>query len=163
MNSSVALGALHDLAMSPDTAGAALKLLHEMQVHQVELDLQEEELRRSVAELESALFRSVQLYDFAPAALFTIDRNTVLFELNGIGAHLLGFEKDAVLGRAFDSLLEPASAQALRDAMSKVVGGAGQASCTLRIPGHNGAAQVLAAAVSADPGGPRFLVACVGH
>ncbi|MBP6514737.1 MAG: hypothetical protein KA224_06125, partial [Steroidobacteraceae bacterium] len=32
MNSSVALGALHDLAMSPDTAGAALKLLHEMQV-----------------------------------------------------------------------------------------------------------------------------------
>ena len=54
--------------MSPDTAADTLKLLHELQVHQVELDLQEEELRRSVAELESALFGSVQLYDFAPAA-----------------------------------------------------------------------------------------------
>jgi hypothetical protein len=53
LNSSAALGVLHELASSPSTAEAALALLHELQVHQVELDLQDEELRRSRAELEA--------------------------------------------------------------------------------------------------------------
>ena len=57
---------LHDLASSPATAAAAIALLHELQVHQVEVDMQAEELRRSGAELESTLNRQVQLYDFAP-------------------------------------------------------------------------------------------------
>src|SRR5512141_1919197 len=66
-NSAAALAILHELASSPATAADSLKLLHELQVHQVELDLQEEELRRSVADLETALFRQAQLHDFAPA------------------------------------------------------------------------------------------------
>src|SRR5512133_1890243 len=94
-NSSAALAVLHDLASSPATAADSLKLLHELQVHQVELDLQEEELRRAVTELETALYRQVQLYDFTPAACFTVDRNTALCELNRSGARLLGFDRDA--------------------------------------------------------------------
>jgi len=50
-----ALAVLHELASSPATAADALALLHELQVHQIELQLQDEELRRSRAELESAL------------------------------------------------------------------------------------------------------------
>jgi hypothetical protein len=44
---------LFELASSPDTAGDALALLHELQVHQVELDMQTEELMHSRAELET--------------------------------------------------------------------------------------------------------------
>jgi hypothetical protein len=57
LNGSAAFQVLHDLASSPSTGAAALALLHELQVYQVELDLQDEELRRSRAELEAALTR----------------------------------------------------------------------------------------------------------
>jgi hypothetical protein len=82
LNASAALQALHDLASSPSTGAAALALLHELQVYQVELDLQDEELRRSRADLEMTLSRQVQLYDFAPVGCFTVDRSTALQELN---------------------------------------------------------------------------------
>ena len=56
-STSEAMGVLFKLASSPSTAGDALALLHELQVHQVELELQHEELRRSRVELENDLVR----------------------------------------------------------------------------------------------------------
>src|ERR1700737_479735 len=103
LNASAAFRVLHDLASSPSTSAAALALLHELQVYQVELDLQDEELRRSSAELEATLIRQVQLYDFAPVGCFTVDRITVLRELNLTAANMLGSERDQLLGRALDS------------------------------------------------------------
>ena len=160
-NSSAALAVLHDLASSPATAAASLKLLHELQVHQVELDLQEEELRRSVTELEAALYRQVQLYDFAPAGCFTVDRSTALCELNRTGARLLGFDRDAVLGRALDSFLEPDSSRALHAALMRVAEGAEGAGCELRFVARGGVSQTVHASVGPDPSGQRFLIACV--
>ena len=160
-NSSAALAVLHDLASSPETAGDSLKLLHELQVHQVELDLQEEELRRSVAELEAALYRQVQLYDSAPAGCFTIDRSTALCELNRTGARLLGFDRDAVLGRALDSFLEPDSSRALHAALTRVAEGAEGEGCELRFVARDGVSRTAHASVGPDPSGQRFLIACV--
>lgn len=160
-NSSAALGVLLDLASSPATAADSLKLLHELQVHQVELDLQEEELRRSVTELEAALYRQVQLYDFAPAGCFTIDRSTALSELNRTGARLLGFDREAVLGRALDSFLEPDSGRALHSALMRVAEGAEGEGCELRFVARNGVSRTAHASVGPDPSGQRFLVACV--
>src|ERR1035438_2766978 len=91
---SAALGVLYELASSPSTAPNALALLHELQVHQVEVDLQDEELRRSRLELETSLNRQVQLYDYAPVGYLTVDCNAVLRELNQTGATLLRFERD---------------------------------------------------------------------
>src|SRR5512133_2132212 len=119
-NAAAALAVLHELASSPATAADSLKLLHELQVHQVELDLQEEELRRSVAELEEALNRQVQLYEFSPAACFIVDRSAALCEINRTGTRLLGFDRDAVLGRAFDSFLESDSSRALHAVLTRV-------------------------------------------
>ena len=56
-----ALAVLHAMASSQDTAGDALALLHELQVHQVEVELQAEELRDSRTELEAALRRQTAL------------------------------------------------------------------------------------------------------
>ena len=85
-----AYGVLHELASSPTTAADALALLHELQVHQVELDLQAEELRASRMELEAALRRQIQLYDAAPVGHATIDPSCTLLELNLTGAAMLG-------------------------------------------------------------------------
>jgi len=160
-NSSAALAVLHGLASSPATAADALKLLHELQVHQVELDLQEEELRRSVAELEAALYRQVQLYEFAPAACFTVDRSMALCELNRTGARLLGFDQDVVLGRALDSFLEPDSSRALHAVLVRVAEGAEGEGCEMRFVARDGVSQIAHACVGPDPSGQCFLIACV--
>ena len=160
-NSSAALAVLHDLASSPATAADSLKLLHELQVHQVELDLQAEEVSRSVAELEAALYRQVQLYDFAPAGCFTVDRSTALCELNRTGARLLGFDRDAVLGRAFDSFLDPESSRVLHAVLLRVAEGAEAEGCELRFAARDGVPRAAHASVGPDPSGQRFLIACV--
>jgi PAS domain S-box-containing protein len=162
-NSSAALGVLHGLASSPETAADSLKLLHELQVHQVELDLQEEELRRSVAELEAALYRQVQLYDFAPAGCFTVDRTTTISELNRTGAHMLGFDRDEVLGRALDGFLEPDSSRALHATLLRVAEGAEGDGCELQFIARDGLPQTTIASVCVDPAGHRYLVACVSR
>ncbi len=100
LNAAAAFRVLHELASSPSTSASALALLHELQVYQVELDLQEEELRRSRAELEATLIRQVQLYDFAPVGCFTVDPNTVLRELNLTAASMLDAERGQLLGAA---------------------------------------------------------------
>ena len=69
LNASAAFQVLHDLASSPSTSAAALALLHELQVYQVELDLQDEELRRSRAELEATLIRQVQVYEIVAMSI----------------------------------------------------------------------------------------------
>ena len=54
------MAVLHALASSPATAADALAVLHELQVHQVEVDLQAEELRESRTELEAALLSTAE-------------------------------------------------------------------------------------------------------
>jgi len=161
VNSAGALAVLHELASSPLTAASSLKLLHELQVHQVELDLQEEELRRAVADLETALFRQDQLHDFAPAGFFSIDRSTVLGEINRMGTRLLGRERDALIGLRLDSFLEPESSRGLHAALTRVIDGNAADGCALRFLAPDGASRTAHAAVGPDPVAGGFLVVCV--
>jgi PAS domain S-box-containing protein len=165
LDAAAALGVLLDLASSPSTAAAALTLLHELQVHQVELDLQDEELRRSRTELETTLARQVQLYDFAPVGYVTVDRDTVLREINLTAASLLGFERDQILGRTLDTFLEPHSARTLHATLDRLDSGTAKEVLALRlVPAHAGPPSVHAA-VSRDPASRHFLVAlmCVAE
>src|SRR5579862_7629248 len=146
-----ALRVLHELASSPATAGAALTLLHELQVHQVELDLQDEELRRSRSELEAALARQVQLYDFAPVGYLTVDRATALQGLNLTAAGMLGSERDQLLGRTVDAFLEPRSALAFRAMIDRLCEGAPKETRALQLvapPGGSVAQPPRTAAMS---------------
>lgn len=161
VNASGALAVLHELASSPLTAASSLKLLHELQVHQVELDLQEEELRRAVVDLETALFRQGQFRDFAPAGFFAVDRSMVIFDLNRMGAQMLGLERDVLVGRTLASLLVPESGRALQAALSRVADGAAVDGCALQFPAQDGVSKSVHAAVGPDATGHGFLVVCV--
>ena len=153
-----AFGVLHELASSPSTASDALALLHELQVHQIELELQAEEMRGSRTELEAALRRQIQLYDCAPVGYFTLDLGGTVRELNLSGAALLGRERDLLVGQAFDSWLAPRSARALRAELKSVgEGHCGQA-CVLQLNRHEGDTRTVYATASADPAGGAFLV-----
>jgi PAS domain-containing protein len=160
-NSAAALRVLHDLASAPSTSAAALALVHELQVHQVELDLQEEELRRSRAEIEAALTRQIQLYDFAPVGCFTVDRITALRELNLTAARMLGGEREQLLGRTLDSFLVPQSARALHAMLTGVSNGATAEVEALQLLPCRGTSRSVHASANRDPNGDCFLIAFV--
>src|SRR4249920_1530786 len=68
----------------------ALKLLHELQVHQVELAQQNEELEAARADLEASAQRYFGLYESAPVGLVTLNRRGFIREVNSYGRELLG-------------------------------------------------------------------------
>jgi PAS domain S-box-containing protein len=75
------------------TEADALRLVHELEVHQIELEMQNEELVQSRAELENALELYSDLYDFAPVGYFTIAPDGKIEKTNLTGARLLGMER----------------------------------------------------------------------
>ena len=155
---SEALRVLFELASSPITAPDALALLHELQVHQVELEMQDEELRGSRDELEAALSRQTELYDFAPFSYFTVDAASVLLELNLTGARLLGAEREALLGRPLDAYLSESGADWLNTLLARVGEGHQGEICELELLLPSGKARAVQASASRDPAGPRFLL-----
>lgn len=153
-----ALSVLYHLASSPDTASDALKLMHELQVHQVEIDLQAQEMQESRAELESALRRQIELYDFQPFGCFTIGPDFVLQEVNRAGARLLDLPRHQACGLGLDTFLSPEGVRGLRTAMTRVDEGVPASTCLLRLRVWNGAERAVLASVGADPAARRYLV-----
>ena len=76
-------------------------LIHELQVHQVELEMQSEELRKAQLELEVSRKKYFNLFELAPVGYFTIDKNGLILEANLTGANLLGVEKQVMIGTRF--------------------------------------------------------------
>lgn len=96
------------LARHPVTETAvrsAEDLLHELQVHQVDLEMQNEALRQAQSELEASRDSYVDLYDFAPVGYLTLNRNGVIEKLNLTAATLLGAERKKLLERRFTALV----------------------------------------------------------
>ncbi|MBW8334499.1 MAG: PAS domain S-box protein [Prolixibacteraceae bacterium] len=82
-----------------------LKLLHEIDVQQVELEMQNEELRLAVEKAETA----TALYDSAPSGYFTIDTNCTISELNHSGANLLKSERSLLINKDLRYFVSPES------------------------------------------------------
>jgi len=88
------------------------KLIHELNVHQIELEMQNAELRRVQLELQESRNKYLNLYDFAPTGYFTLDRNSLIVDVNLAGSKLLRSEKHRLIGTQFTSSISPDSQDA---------------------------------------------------
>ncbi|MGA9236630.1 MAG: PAS domain-containing protein, partial [Desulfobacterales bacterium] len=82
------------------------KMIHELRVHQIELKMQNEELRRIQEELEEARDRYSHLYDFAPVGYLTVNEKGMVERANLTFATLMGMERSAVVGKPFSRFIQ---------------------------------------------------------
>jgi PAS domain S-box-containing protein len=90
-----------NLSPSKATAQPNEILTHELLVHKVELEMQNEELRRAYTSMEEARDRYVNFYEFAPVGYITLSRDGLISEINLTGSTLLGIERFRLIGRRF--------------------------------------------------------------
>ncbi|MDP1572574.1 MAG: response regulator [Vicinamibacterales bacterium] len=95
-------GAPRDGAPATEAAG----LVHDLRVHQIELEMQNEELRRAQVEIETSRARYFDLYDLAPVAYFTIGEHGLIQEANLTAARLLGVDRGTLVGQPFTRFIE---------------------------------------------------------
>ena len=92
----------------PRTEVDAQRLLHELEVHQIELEMQNHELQLARDEAESMLEKYADLYEFAPVGYFTLTPDGSIRQANLTGCTLVGTERSRLIGRPFAGLISPA-------------------------------------------------------
>ena len=81
------------------------RLVHDLRVHQVELELQNRELRETQSALEESRNRYADLYDFAPTAYYTLDVRGCVQEVNLTGSTMVGRDRRHIIGLPFLALV----------------------------------------------------------
>lgn len=104
----------------PLTEEALQRLVHELEVHQVELEMQNEELSRARSEVEAALEKYTDLYDFAPVGYATLDHNGAIRGANLTCATLLAVERSRLISRRFGQFLAEEDRPVFRDFLATV-------------------------------------------
>jgi PAS domain S-box-containing protein len=94
-----------------------------LQVHQVELELQNAELREARDRMEDSLEQFADLYDFAPVGYFTLTSEGAIRQVNLAGARLLGLARSELVGRSFERLVTVEVRPAFQDFLKRVFAG----------------------------------------
>jgi PAS domain-containing protein len=123
-------------AENPDMEADMKKLLHELQVHQIELEMQNEELRQAYETSEAALKKYTMLYDFAPMGYFTLDFDGSICDLNFTGAEMLGEKRFTLVNSNFKIFVMDDSKPVFNAFFSKVQSGIFKESCKVML-GYN--------------------------
>jgi diguanylate cyclase (GGDEF)-like protein/PAS domain S-box-containing protein len=104
----------------PATEEETLRLVHDLQVHQIELEMQKEELIQSRGEVEAALRQYTDLYDFAPVGYFTLTYEGAIQQVNLSGANLLGTERSKLIQRRFGVFVASQSRMIFNEFLERV-------------------------------------------
>jgi PAS domain-containing protein len=97
------------MKLHKESAGDFKKVLHELGVHQIELEMQNEELRKTQQELETSRNKYSDLYDFAPVGYFTLDKNGLVDRANLTCCQMLGVERANFIKKPFHTFVSKES------------------------------------------------------
>lgn len=113
----------HQLTLNStaDLPTDAHRLVHELQAHQIELELQNEALAEAYAEADAARKRYAEIYDFSPIAFITVDARGAICQINLAGAILLGIKRAEFKRHRFGASVAPESAAVFNQFLEKVL------------------------------------------
>ena len=111
------------------TSVESQRLLHELEVHQVELEMQNVELQDARDEMEVLLEKSTDLYDFAPVGYFSLDESGVIVEANLTSAAMLGVERSRLIKQRLQLFMPPPSRPGFQAFLKKVFAGPHDQTC----------------------------------
>lgn len=138
-----------------------MRIVHQLAVHQIELDLQQQELRTAREQLAESLARYVDLYDFAPAGYLTLDREGMVVQSNLCGAELLGVERARAVGlRLVDRVVAGERDQVTRF-IERALRTRGEHSCELHLVRYAQPDATVAVEARRSPEGEQLRLAMV--
>ena len=138
------------------------KLVHELQVHQVELEMQNDELRKTQQELELSRDKYTDLYELAPSGYFTLDRFGKILGLNLTGAALLAADRSFLINKPFSLFVTPEYSEQFRSHRLKAI--REPDICELSLQKKDGIrffAQLKSIPIKKSSGNPAAIRTCV--
>jgi len=145
----------------PGTELDTQRLLHELQVHQIELEMQNEELKQARVAVEAALEQYTNLYDFAPVGYFTLGRDGAIRQANLTGATLLGVERSGLVKRRFELLVAEENRPDFDAFLKKVFADSAKESCVVILSRKGNEPPVVQIAGAASEDGQECRIAVV--
>ncbi len=145
-------------ALSPE---AAQRVLHDLQVHQVELEMQNEELRRTHAALDTSRAHYVDFYDLAPVGYCTVSAKGLIREVNLATSTLLNVPRSELINRPISRFIFNDDHGIYYDFRHKLADADKSLSCELRLIMREGAplwAHLVATSVQDDDGGSELRI-----
>jgi PAS domain S-box-containing protein len=138
--------------LSPETLRASL---HELRVHQIELEMQNEDLLRAQAALDASRARYFDLYELAPVGYCTVSEKWQILETNLTAATLFGVERSALVGKSLSDFISKEDQELYYWCRKKLFDTRQPQQCDLRMARHDGTAffahlEVTAAKDEAD-------------
>jgi PAS domain S-box-containing protein len=127
--------------ITPDRSStrSAQEILHELHVHQIELEMQNDALRLAQIALEKSRDRYVDLYEFAPVSYITLTTSGQIADINLRGATLLGEDREKLHNRRFERFVLAEDQPKWRRYFCRALENGGQKVCELRMQRRNGA------------------------
>ena len=109
------------------------RLVHELQVHQIELEMQNSELRQARVDEAAALEKYTDLYELAPVGYVTLDRLGDIRSVNLTGSGLIGVERSRLMGRRFGLIVSSETRPAFTDFLEKVFASKAKDTCEVAL------------------------------
>lgn len=147
--------------MPPPTELDTQRLLHTLQGHKIELEMQNADLQQAADEVETARNKYTELYDFAPIGYLTLDNGGVICEINLACAQILGVGRKSLINKPFGTLIADAEGRSIfSEHLERVVRSHGIHKCEIKLSQNNGEviyAQFQSSALDTNENKSRIL------
>jgi len=121
-----------------------LKINHELQVHQIELEMQNDELTYSKERTDEIAEKYIDLYNFAPIGFFTLSSEGIIKEANEFGSQMLGIEPAQLVDCNFDSFISYEDKKIFNSFLDKAFESRSNETCLVSMPiDRNSKKQIL--------------------
>ena len=139
------------LEKHPEQNDEMKRLMHDLFVHQVELEQQNRDLQAVQQKLEESRNRYADLYDFAPVAYVTVDAKGSVKEINLAGAELLGKERQDLIGASLAGFAEPGNRRVVLSFLRRLSESDGPCTEVLSLTSADGRQTIVRAQGQAEP------------